>query len=356
MLFTYRYVNHSIERFQLYLDHLVKEVWCKATDDFSLDLLHPELKLIVEAIFNDDSITKDPLDGPIRRIYELFKTQLNADQRKQVSDWYDRNNNIEALCACNPDKPPATYADIRAISADLETALKDFCKSLFTDVIHLKAVTSRIGEIDAHYIAFVTENKEGKCPYCGYGDIKGVHHTRREAYDHFLPKGIYPFNSVNFRNLAPMCHECNSTYKLAKDPTRHIDPISRKNGGTRRKAFYSYAAVASGITVRVVLKTKDVTNLLLNDIDLQLISPGHEEEVEAWKDVFGIEERYKAKLCSQNDGKAWLQHIIEEGANGDVTTEKLLALTIRAADRSPFDSANFLKKPFLIACRSANII
>jgi hypothetical protein len=39
MLFNYRYVNHSIERFQEYLDHLVKEVWCKATGEFSLDLL-----------------------------------------------------------------------------------------------------------------------------------------------------------------------------------------------------------------------------------------------------------------------------------------------------------------------------
>lgn len=92
--------------------------------------------------------------------------------------------------------------------------------------------------------------------------------------------------------------------RLTKDPTRHIDPISRKTGGTRRKAFYSYAAVISGITVSVTLNTKDVTNLLPSEIDLQLTAPGREEEVEAWKDVFGIEERYKAKLCAKNDGRA----------------------------------------------------
>jgi hypothetical protein len=38
MLFNYRYVNHSIERLQVYLDHLVKEVWCKANGPFSLNL------------------------------------------------------------------------------------------------------------------------------------------------------------------------------------------------------------------------------------------------------------------------------------------------------------------------------
>jgi 5-methylcytosine-specific restriction endonuclease McrA len=356
MLFNYRYVNHSIERFQVYLDHLVKEVWCKATANFSLDLLHPELKLIVEAIFYDGSITKDHLDGPIRRIYEIFKTQLSPAQRQQVSTWYDHNNDIEALCAHDPSKPPATYADIRAINADLEAALKDFCNSLFTDVINLKSVTSRIGGIDAHYISFVAQNTEGKCPYCGYSDIKGEHNTRREAYDHFLPKSTYPFNSVNFRNLAPMCRDCNSAYKLQKDPMRHIDPISRKTGGTRRKAFYSYAAASSGIAVSVTIKTKDVTNLQPSDIDLQLTSPGHDEEVEAWKDVFGIEERYKAKFCAKNDGKAWLQHIVEESKNGGLSSDQLLAQVLRAADRSPYDSANFLKKPFLTACQNANII
>ena len=70
MLFNYRYVNHSIEKFQAYLDHLVKEVWCKASGPFSLNLLHPELQAIVEAIANEESITKDHLDGPIRQIYQ----------------------------------------------------------------------------------------------------------------------------------------------------------------------------------------------------------------------------------------------------------------------------------------------
>lgn len=359
MLFNYRYVNHDIEGFQGYLDHLVKEVWCKATGNFALELLHPDLREIILEIYNTEADTtrgkvSDWLYGPIRNIYEIFRTQLSAAQRQQVAIWYDHNNDIAALCACDPEKIPVTYADIKAINEDLEKALKDFCKSLFTDVIHLKAVSSRIGEIEAHYTAFVTENQEGKCPYCGYGDIKGPHHTRREAYDHFLPKGTYPFNSVNFHNLAPMCHECNSTYKLAQDPTRHLDPISRK-AGARRKAFYSYAEAAPGITVTVILKTKDVTNLQPTDIDLQLTSPGHEEEVEAWKEVFGIDERYTNKFCAKNDGKAWLQHITEEAANGGLTSEQLLAMELRAADRSPFDSANFLKAPFLTACKSAKI-
>jgi hypothetical protein len=356
VLFNYRYVNNSIERFQVYLDHLVKEVWCKAAGEFSLDLLHPDLQVIVLEIYNTEEDTTrgkigDWLYGPIRTIFDLFKN-LDPAQRQRVSSWYDYNNDIEALCACDPDKLPATYSDISAIDANLKTALEAFCKSLFTNVIHLKAVAARIGEIGAHYTAFVAENKKGKCPYCGYGDIKGQYHSYREAYDHYLPKDIYPFNSVNFRNLAPMCHECNSTYKLRKDPIRQIS----EDGIRRRKAFYSYAEVEPSITVSVTLNAQDVANLLPRNVNLELASPGYEEEVETWRDVFGIEERYKAKFCGESDGIAWLQQMVEERENVGLTRDQLLNMTLQNADRYPFTDTNFLKKPFLVACQTAKLI
>jgi hypothetical protein len=317
--------------------------------------LHPELQAIVEAISNDEAIKKDHLDGPIRKIYDIFLTQLSAQQRVQVSEWYDHNNDIEALCRCLPNTEPATYTNIRNMSADLEPLLKEFCNSLFTDIIHLKAVASRIGYIADHYQAFVKENSGGKCPYCGYGDIKGLHHTKREAYDHYLPKGTYPFNSVNFRNLAPMCTECNSAYKLQKDPATNVDPITRKRGVTRRKAFYSYATVASGITVNVILKSTDIANLLPRDMELEIAAPGRDEEVESWKEVFGIDERFKAKCCANNDGKAWLVQVIDEAANVSLTPKQMLAAKRKSAAAKPYVDANFLKMPFLAACEISKI-
>jgi 5-methylcytosine-specific restriction endonuclease McrA len=339
----------------------VKEVWCKAAGTFTLDLLHPTLREVVEEIYNMETDktrgkTKDWLYGPITTIYDIFKDELTPAQRQLVAVWYDINNDIEALCSCDPTKVPATYSDVKAINDKLAEHLKDFCQDLFTDVIHLDAVTSRIGKIDGHYRGFVKVNKAGKCPYCGYNGIKGLNHSRREAYDHFLPKSVYPFNSVNFRNLAPMCHDCNSSYKLKLDPTRHIDPIRRKNTNARRKAFYSYSANPPAISLAVTLKINDVENLTRNHIDLQIISSGCNQEVESWSEVFGIEERYKAKFCDENDGKAWLQHVIEESANYKRSVDDLLAEIERAAERKPFDSANFLKWPFLKACKDAGVL
>lgn len=360
MLFNYCYVPHSIETFQTWLDHLVKEVWCKAVGNFHVDMLHPGLRAVVLEIYNTEEAkprgkTSDWLYGPICEIFNLFKN-LPLAQRQQIRAWYDYNNDIEALCNNDPLKAPGTYTQIKTINAELEKQLKTFCQNLFTDVIHLKAVTRRTAEIDAHYDAFVTVNDEGKCPYCGYGDIKSQHRSRREAYDHFLPKGTYPFNSVNFKNLAPMCNECNSSYKLQQDPLRNLDPLLKANSGTRRKAFYSYATAASGISIHLTLSSTAIDPLSPSAIALNITALGRDEELESWKDVFGIEERYKDKCCGKNDGKAWLARVNEECENYRLTPQEMFEAEVHAAENTPWDGANFLKKPFLIACQNAGLV
>lgn len=355
MLFNYKYKTHSIERFQIYLDHLVKHVWCKPRGIFTLSKLHPELRDIIVEISYDDRIG-DWLHGPIKDIYNIFRTKLTVAQRKQVVKWYDNNNSIRALCACDSRVVPATYKDIKALNTELEVKLKAFCKSLFTDVIKLKAVTSRIGSVDDHYEnAFLKHNTTGKCPYCGFGDIKGQYHNTREAYDHYLPKGTYPFNSMNFRNLAPMCHDCNSSYKLVKDPTWHIDPLHKSTAGFRRKAFYSYATKPSGISIGVTLKSSDIAKLGPGAINLHITASGRAEEVETWKEVFGIEERYKAICCEENDGKVWLERILIQHTKYRLTKRQMLTAELATAEEDPWSDANFLKKPFLKACDQAGI-
>jgi hypothetical protein len=53
--------------------------------------------------------------------------------------------------------------------------------------------------------------------------------------------------------------------------------------------------------------------------------------LEAWKDVFGIEERHKAKLCGHNEGKAWLVQIIDEAANVLMIPTEMLAAKRKTA-------------------------
>lgn len=72
--------------------------------------------------------------------------------------------------------------------------------------------------------------------------------------------------------------------------------------------------------------------------------------------MYGIEERYKAKCCAENDGMVWLARVCEESRNYELTPQQMLKAEIRAAVNSPWSDTNFLKKPFLLACQNAGLV
>jgi hypothetical protein len=355
MLFTYTYVAHDLEKFHTEIESLVKDVWCNAQDPFSIDQLPTTLRDIVLELQDDQKVRNDHLFGPISNIHSLF-CLLSLEEKQKIAAWCDANNNIEALCNIDPAVSAGTYEMVAAINADLANALKVFFANLFAKVVHLSAVTNRFGSIDAHYKAFVQKNREGKCPYCGYNDLKGIDHSTREAYDHFLPKSVYPFNSLNFKNLAPMCHECNSSYKLKKDPLMHIDPLRGRSNGARRKAFYSYSERKHSISVSLGFKSASFCDLTPHEIDLSFDSPNHTDQVASWSEVFGLEERYKAKCCAENDGKYWLMQALEECENYGKGPNDVVAKIQENAARKPWAECNFLKSAFILASKNAGWI
>jgi hypothetical protein len=74
-----------------------------------------------------------------------------------------------------------------------------------------------------------------------------------------------------------------------------------------------------------------MTTLKPSNIDLHISAPNHDEQVETWKCVFGIEERFKAKLCGHNEGKAWLVQVIDEAASVSMTPNEFLAAKRKTA-------------------------
>ena len=352
MLFPYTYVTHSIEKLQEYIDYLVLEVWCKASGDFDIDKIgHADLKEIVLAIYYDNKITKDHLYGPIETIFNIFKT-FNAATKQNFAEGYRINNNIEDLCKGVNACKPMLYYHIKGVNAVLEKELNAFFKNLFTDVIKLKVVINKIGEIDGHYDDFVSVNVVGKCPFCGINDIKGIYHTKREAYDHYLPKDVYAFNAINFKNLAPMCHECNSSYKGVKDP------LHRKSDGKRRKAFFPFDTTRPvNPTFTISLTNNNIAGLQPDEIDLKITATDCDEEIESWLEVFGIEERYKGRIIEQY-GKYWFYTQLRDeyenypDAVKNIYTrgDKLINM-IESAETAPYIDLNFLKAAFLRECQ-----
>lgn len=352
MLFPYNYVPHQMEKMQAFIDFIFHEVWCKApaSGPFGLNLFdaNAELREVMEAFYYSDAQGADFFYGHVERIYGLFSA-LTAVEINQFQQWYQGNNDLEKVCANDSTAHLARYTDIAVNHSDLAAQLGTFFKGLYSQsLLNLAALRTKIGDIDDHYQTFVATNKAGKCPFCGIGDIKGAHHSKREAYDHYLPKALYPFNSINFRNLAPACHECNSTYKLSKDPAHNL--------AGRRKAFYPFAAAAQIIDIQVALQHSDIENLKPTDVQMQFGPAAITEEIETWKDVYGIEERYKAKFCGENDGKYWLAQVIDECQAYDKQPAEILAMRVQQAQSRPYADCNFLRKPFLEACQQIGVL
>lgn len=354
MLFPYIYVPHQMERMHEFIDFIFYEVWCKAPIGlvFHPDLFegNPDLKeVMAEFGFSAQAADRGKaFYRDVKSIYELF-AHLSPQEINQFKQWYQGNNDLEKVCANDPAAQLARYADIAVLHKDLADQLSTFFKGLYSQsLLGLAALRAKIGDIDDHYHqAFLPANKSGKCPFCGMRDIKGTHHTTREAYDHYLPKALYPFNSINFRNLAPACHECNSTYKLSKDPAR--------NDAGRRKTFYPYAAAGQAIDIQVALQHSDIDNLMPADITLQFGPAAINQEIDTWKDVYGIEERYKAKLCGENDGKYWLTQVLDECQAYDKQPTDILNMRAQQAQSRPYADCNFLRKPFLDACQQIGV-
>jgi hypothetical protein len=354
MLFSYTYVPHKMEKMQELIDFIFFKVWCEApiglafnsdlfSDNSDLKLLMSEFGFSAKAAERGRLFYKE-----VKEIYELF-APLTAQQVDQFRQWYRANNEIEKICLNSSSYPIVRYKDVISAYPVLGKRLACFFRGLYDhSLLGLAAVKAIVGDLKDHNNEFFLKNTAGKCPFCGVSDLKGIHHTRREAYDHYLPKYRYPFNSINFKNLAPACHECNSAYKLSKDPAHNL--------GGRRKAFYPYSIMKYTIRLDMVLRHPDVDNLTPTDITLTFGPAALSEEIDTWKSVYGIEERYKAKICGENDGKFWLAQVLDEWREDGRDPEDFLKAQARHTRSRPYAECNFIKKPFLEACKKAGII
>lgn len=202
--------------------------------------------------------------------------------------------------------------------------------------------------LNSYYVEFVRVNDSGCCPFCGLLPIDNEFDPTREAFDHYLPKSKYPFNSVNLKNLAPSCHKCNSGNKGDKDPLYDKD-------GNRRKAFYPFSKTKADIQISVDVLSKNWLNLTSSDLSVTISSSTHTDEVETWNDLFRIKQRYSAKCCDKRGGLSWQKRVFDECQNYRLSVKEMLVAEIQSAENDPMAESNFLKKAFLEGCQRAGL-
>ena len=231
------------------------------------------------------------LENPLKAIFEIIR-KWEQSKRSNFCENIRNSNDIEKICK-------RQVTPIRIDNIDEEILNKVNIKKLFSDlykqVLYGDHCKKSYGDMQEHFKQFKTnENEIFKCPVCGLIP-QNTKEEKKEDYDHLLPYTIYPFSAVNFKNMAPICVDCNSDYKVDKDVL--------ENSG--KKTFWYYDELHEGITITANLENeKESTfSFAYNTID------DRTQEIESWDEIFGINSRYIKRAKGKAD--FWFKHYWE---------------------------------------------
>jgi len=332
MLRLYRPIEHDIFKLQTMLEHLVCSVWCEANVDETCESkLNADFKIIYNSY--------KPLKKEVDEIYNECKS-LSQFARIAIKYAFATNNKIEDLCGGNVTP---IYLDC------LPDIVEEKMKPLLVDFYETLLERAKVpGTKKDYYEKLIDANDFQYCPCCGLIDFELSDSKYREAFDHYLPKSDYPFASVNFQNLVPLCHKCNSDRKKAKDPIE---------GG--RKAFYPF--IVNGqeehhIGIKIKLdKSKDLRNLDKSDLTIEF--EGDTEKIETWDYLFDIKERYndttRKKISKTLLQRIKRRHQLFKKNNAGWSYDNTLDFLIDDYKNDLYEDKKFLKIPLMEELKSS---
>ena len=330
MLRLYTPIEHDIFTLQTLLEKVVCDVWCTACNDSCDGKLEQAFKDIYHYSYKGNL-----LKGEIERIYDIFKG-MSQEEKDVIKTAWEINNNIENLCN---GTAPTYLADL---PDEVENDIKPLFKWFYETLLEKGKVA---GDKMDYYNQLIAKNDFATCPCCGLIDFESVDSIRREAYDHYLPKAIYPFASVNFKNLIPLCYKCNSDRKSTKDPIEN-DRIS----------FYPFSTADHNIEIKLnYIADIDDDTKGLNFNDLEIILAGETDKIETWNWLFDIKDRYGdtiRRFTLTFLKKIARRHQIFLKSNEDWTYENTLNQLIEDYEFDYYEDKKFLKIAFLKAIKN----
>jgi len=338
MIKPYNFSYSKIQKVQSFVNHVMLDVIFNAKNiadaTFNSTLVLPKYRNLIDGINNDYVLT------PLSEAYIICKT-LNRTQIKLLKTAVHNNNKIRELCNC--DIQPVKYDQIEAINVNLKKAIKTFCDCLYDQCIKLAPFYTVYEDINAYYKTVVKKSSVCKC--CGINKVLTQFHTHRSALDHYLPRKHYPFNSLNFKNLIPICDICNGKYKLSEDTLYITNNKGKKNESkTRTVAFYPYSRTTHDIEIDITFTKAFDSTIEPKDIEIDLTSVGNNDKVTSWDRIFGIKENFKAECCTDE-----MRMYYEEQYIADMNFGKTHVQYIDILERNKYGDMNFLKIPFLEA-------
>lgn len=320
--------NDPIFKLHELTEHLVCKVWSNADENECSTKLNPEFLVIYE----NYQWVKEGVDDIYKKCNELENKEEHLLKLKNA---FVQNNKIEELC--NGSVKPIMSSELPPFITDIQLLFKRF----YSELLDRSLVT---GNKKNYYDKLYLENKFSFCPCCGYYPMKTWSDKGHEAYDHYLPQSKFPFSSVNFKNLVPLCHVCNSTCKGAKDPI--------ENG---RKVFYPFALDKHVIKIYVEIPNIDKIEHLykddkIKDDDIVITLAGEDQDkIDSWDNIFEIKDRFFSRMEAGRN--SWINRVKKYHAiqirRGDFDFNDSFDEVIEQLSDPSYQNEGFLAAPFL---------
>jgi len=294
MLYFYKSISpHSIEYLQKYLNYFFAQLFLEVHPTYDhAHYIDADFKDIVDGY-------KIQVDDKLSAIFKAYMALL-PNEKQIVKDAYATNNRIADVC--NMIVTPVKYA---GLPATIRTPIESLYDNLWGDnkILGYTKVEAKCGTLKSHFNKFREKNEFVVCPFCGLESLTCKSDDGKDDYDHYLPKAKYPFISVNFENLLPMCHKCNSKSKVQVDT-----PFIPKTT-TQRPLYYPLDSntPTHKIEIGITSTDTDLSNPANWTLTITCEPTTNNTKKESWESVFKIEQRYKSIIADES--QIWFKWI-----------------------------------------------
>ncbi len=261
----------------------------------------------------------------IRSFYVEFLALGGAEQQSVYKAFLLNNQVARQLSGaaqrvCLSDLPPS----IRAPVADL-------FKELYT-------TAPTPSQWKQHWKSFYGRVSTKVCPFCGIERLNNPALVKQD-YDHVLCQKVYPFASINCRNLVPAGTECNRIFKHEQDIIF--------DAGARRMAYNPFRDHGQVITIDLTGSKKPAPGDDTGTWQVKVLPDC--EEVRTWTAVFKLTTRY-AKNVFEQDYSTWRDEFVSWALKNTSPERKWTVAEIReqmSAYAATFDNNRLRDLRFL---------
>lgn len=285
MLYFYQSISpHKIERLHNYLHHFFTKMFAEVYPIYDHShCIDSNFRVIVTTY-------KTQLDDKLKHIYTAYM-KLKPQAKSIVQAAYANNNDIENIC--NGSAKPFKYPEL---PKGIRKPVKILYDELWDSILGYARVEDKCGTLKQHFNLFRKKNKNSVCPFCGIDGLLNEYDDLKNAYDHYIPQKKYPFCSIQFRNLAPICDQCNKSGNKGQKDIPYVPKTSKQ-----RVLYFPYSSIYNHkIELSINASTTELKNSAKWVLSIDCVPATNTSKKDAWLEIFNLEKRYKAMIAKES--------------------------------------------------------